>query len=57
MTAKSWLLISLELNFMFFAYSAAVAFQAKLGPVAFPDVSNFVFLMSGRQELNKSAHF
>lgn len=57
MIAKSWLLISLELNFTFFASSAAVEFQTKLGPAAFPDVSHFVLLMSGRQEVNKSAHF
>lgn len=52
MTAKKQFLISLALNFMFFADTAAVAFQAKSGPAVFPGI-----LKSGRQELKKSAFF
>lgn len=52
MTGKNQPLISLAPNFMFSADTAAVAFQAKSGPAAFPGI-----LKSGRRELNKSAFF
>lgn len=52
MTGKSQPLISLALNFMFSADTAAVAFQAKSGPAGFPGI-----LKSGRLELKKSAFF